>query len=48
LVVLSRAVEIRGLEVSRVAADEVLELANSKARVVTVRLADGNAVFKDS
>lgn len=48
LVALSRAVEIRGLEVRRLAADKVLELADSEARVVTVRLCDGNAVFKDS
>lgn len=48
LAVLSRAVEIRGLEVRRLAANEVLELADSEARVVTVRLRDGKAVFKDS
>lgn len=48
LVVLSRAVEIRGLDVRSLAADEVLELADSEARDVTVRLRDGNAVFKDS
>lgn len=46
--VLSRAVEICGLDVRSLAADEVLELADSEARVVTVRLRDGNAVFKDS
>ena len=48
LAVLPRAVEIRGLEVRRLAANEVFELADSEARVVTVRLRDGKAVFKDS
>lgn len=46
-VVSSRGVEIHGLEVISLAADEVLELADSEARVATVRR-DGNAVFKDS
>lgn len=43
-VVLSRAVEIRGLEVKSLVADEGIELADSEARLVTVRLRDGNAV----
>ena len=47
-VVLSRAVESRGVEVKSLETDEVIELADSEAREVTVRLRDGNAVFKDS
>lgn len=47
-VVLSRAVEIRGLEVKSLVADEGIELADPETRPVTVRLRDGNAVFKDS
>lgn len=47
-VVLSRAVEIRGLEVKSLVADEGIELADPETRPVTVRLRDGNAIFKDS